>query len=115
MAGTTEFAIMAARPGWKGCTRAWVSCSSPEGSASSSIRAGAFYELPVDSLTTITGLMQSNLQTRTSRGEDGGSMEPSPLAVRRPNKFPQALSHRLEYRDGKSRISLESVLEVSPG
>jgi len=78
MAGTTEFAIMAARLGWKGWTRAWVSCSSAEGSASSSIRAGAFYELPVDSLTTITGLMQSNLQTRTSRGEDGGPMEPSP-------------------------------------
>ena len=48
------------------------------GISSSSIRAGAFYELPVDSLTTITGLMQSNLQTRTSRGEDGGPMEPSP-------------------------------------
>ena len=42
-------------------------------------------------------------------------MEPSLLAVRRPNEFPQALSHRLEYRDGESRISLESVLEVSPG
>ncbi len=38
-----------------------------------------------------------------------------PLAVRRLNQLSQALAHRLEYRDGKFRISLEGILEISPG
>jgi hypothetical protein len=114
MAGTIEFAIRAARPGWKACTRASFVSSSAEGSPFIH-PAGAFFELPVDSLDHQHRLDARQPADQDFAGRGRGSMEPFPLAVRRRNKFPQALSHRLEYRDGKSRISLESVLEVSPG